>query len=111
MASGRTAPRPESAAPTTLTPPPRRSPPRTAAAPRGGAAPGGLFLLGLAEGRRLGQGEEQDLLAGDGADFVVQAQRLDASDPLDHRLHEGPGRLDQVGVDVLRPPPHVLLLE
>ena len=32
-----------------------------------------LILLGLTEIRRLGQGEQNDLLAGDGADVVVQA--------------------------------------
>ncbi len=34
------------------------------------------------------QGEEHDLLAGDGADVVVHADDLDAGDLLDHRLHE-----------------------
>ena len=56
-----------------------------------------LFLLGLTELRRLGEGEENDLLAGGGADVMVQAQDLDASDLLDHRFQDWPRRFDQVG--------------
>ena len=39
-----------------------------------------LLLFRFAERGRLGQGEEHDLLAGYGADIVVQAQHLDAGD-------------------------------
>ena len=55
-----------------------------------------LFFLGVAVKRRLGQGEENDFLAGCGADVVVQAQHLAAGDLLDHRFHDRPRRLDQV---------------
>ena len=48
----------------------------------------GLFLLCLAEGRRLSEGEEYDLFASYGADIVVQAQHLDASGLKDHRFHD-----------------------
>ena len=56
-----------------------------------------LFPLGLTEIRRFGQGEENDLLAGEGADVMVQAPHLDAGDLLDHRFQDRPRRFDQVG--------------
>ena len=44
------------------------------------AHPERLFLSGFPEIRQLGQGEENDLLAGDGADVMMHAQHLDAGD-------------------------------
>jgi len=67
-----------------------------------------LSLLGLTEVRRLGQGEENDLLAGDGADVMVQAQDLDASDLVDHRFQDRTGRFDQVGPYLLEQVPPFL---
>src|SRR5690349_11593933 len=47
-----------------------------------------LLLLNSAEIGRLAQGEEHDLLAGVGADVVVQTQDFDAGDFLDHGFHK-----------------------
>ena len=55
-----------------------------------------LFFPCFAGTGRLGEGEEHDLLAGDGADVMVQAQHLDAGDVLDHRLAQRPRRRDQL---------------
>jgi len=49
-----------------------------------------LFLLCLAEQRRLTEGEDHDFFAGYGADIVVQAQHPDASYLLDLRLDDRP---------------------
>ena len=57
---------------------------------------------------RLGQGEENDLLAGDGADIMVQGQHLDAGDLLDHRFHDRTGRFDQMGPHLLQQVPPLL---
>src|SRR5579871_1040125 len=67
-----------------------------------------LFLLRFAERRRLGQGEEQDLFAGAGADVVVQAHHLGAGGLLHQRLHDGPRRLDQMGAYLLEQVPPLL---
>ena len=64
-----------------------------------------LFLFGLTDIRRLGQGEENNLLACDGADVVVQAQHLDASDLLDYRFQYRPRRFDQVGPHLIEQVP------
>ena len=53
--------------------------------------------LPLTEIGRLGQGEENDLLAGYCADVMVHGHDLDAGDLLDHRLHDWTGRFDQIG--------------
>ncbi len=60
-----------------------------------------LFLLRVAENWRLGKGKENNLLAGYGADVMVQAQDLDAGDLLDHRFHDRTGRFDQMGPHLL----------
>ena len=62
---------------------------------------GRLFLFAFAEIRRLGQGQENDLLAGDGADVMVQGQHLDAGDLVDHRFEDRTGRFDQMGAHLL----------
>ena len=64
--------------------------------------------LRFAEIRRLDKGEYNDLLTGDGTDVVVQAQDLDASDLLDHRLHDWPGHFEQVGPRLLEQIPPLL---
>ena len=56
-----------------------------------------LFLLGIADLRWLGQGEEHDLFAGYGADVVAQAQHLDSGDFLYQRFHDRPCCFDQMG--------------
>jgi hypothetical protein len=62
---------------------------------------GKLSVLKLADQRRLGQGEEHHLFAGDGADIVMQAQHLDAGDFPDHFFHERPRRFDQMRPELL----------
>ena len=54
---------------------------------------------------RFGQGEENDLFAGYGADVMVHGQHLDAGDLLDHRFHDRTGRLDQMGPHLLQQVP------
>ena len=61
-----------------------------------------LFLLGVAENWRLGKGKKNHLLAGYGADVMVQGQHLDAGDLLDHRFHDRTGRLDQMSPHLLQ---------
>lgn len=51
---------------------------------------------------RLGEGEENDFLAGDGAEVVVHRHDLDVGDPLDHRLNKWTGGFDQMGPDLLQ---------
>jgi hypothetical protein len=65
-------------------------------AAEGQPIPKALFLLGFAEERRFGQGENHDLFSGRGADVMMQAQHLDASDLLDHGFHDRPGRFDEM---------------
>ncbi len=60
-----------------------------------------LLLLGITEIRRLGEGQNNDLFAGDGADVMVQAQHLDTGDLLDHRFQDRAGRFDQMGSHLL----------
>ena len=56
-----------------------------------------LFHLCFTEVKRPGKGEKNHLLAGLGADVMVQGHDLDAGDLLDHRLHDWTGRFNQVG--------------
>jgi len=72
------------------------------------AYPERLFLLGFAEIGRLSQGEENDLLAGGGADVMVQGQHLDAGDLVDHRFEDRAGRFDQMGAYLLEQVPPFL---
>jgi hypothetical protein len=67
-----------------------------------------LLLHDLTEIRRLGQTEENDLLAGGRADVVVQAPHLDAGDLVDHLFQERACRFDQVGPDLLEQLPPFL---
>ena len=67
-----------------------------------------LSILGLTEIRRLGEGKEKDLLAGDGADVVVQASHLDAGDLLHHHFQQRTGRFDQVSPYLLEQVPPFL---
>ena len=60
-----------------------------------------LFHLCFTEVRRPGEGEENDLLAGYGADVMVYGQDFDASDLLDHRLHDWTVCFDQLGPHLL----------
>ena len=69
----------------------------------------GAAISSLRRGKwRLGKGEENDLLAGYGADIVVQGQHLDAGDLLDHRFHDRTGRFDQMGPHLLEQVPPFL---
>ena len=61
----------------------------------------GLFPLGLTEDGRLVQGEENDLLAGDRTDIVVQGPHLGARDIFDHRFHDRPCCFDQMRPNLL----------
>ena len=54
-----------------------------------------LFLASRTSGA-LGQREQNDLLARERADVMMQAQDLDTGHVGNHRLHERPGRLDQM---------------
>ena len=56
----------------------------------------GLLFLGLAKQRCLGQGEQDDLFAGCGANVVVQTQHRDAGHLQHHRFQEWPRQLDQL---------------
>ena len=60
------------------------------------AAVGLLFFLRFTVNRGLGQGEDQDLFAGDGADVVVQAHHPDSGHLLHHCPQERPRRFDQM---------------
>lgn len=53
----------------------------------------------------MGEGEENDLLASYGADVVVHGHDLDAGDLLDHRLHNWPGRFNQMAPYLLHQVP------
>jgi hypothetical protein len=64
-----------------------------------------LFLIGFAEIGRLGEGEENDLFAGYGADVMVQGHDFNAGDLLDHRLHDWTGRFNQMGPYLLQQVP------
>ncbi len=66
------------------------------------------FLLRLNEIRRLSQGEENDLLAGNGADVMVQAQHLNAGDLVEHRFEDRTGRFNQMGPHLLQQVPPFL---
>ena len=61
-----------------------------------------LFLLCVAEKWRLGKGEENDLLAGHGADIMMKAQHLDVGDVLDHCFHDRSSRFDQMRPHLLQ---------
>ena len=74
----------------------------------GQATPEPLFLLCVAKSRRLGKGKENHLLAGCGADVMVQGHHLDAGDLLDHRFHDRTGRFDQMGPYLLQQVPPLL---
>ena len=56
--------------------------------------PESLFYLRFTEIRRPGEGKENHLLAGEGADVMVHGHDLDASDLPDHRFHDWAGRFD-----------------
>jgi hypothetical protein len=56
----------------------------------------GLLFLYFTEKRRLGQGEDHGLLAGDSADIVVQTHNLNAGSLLDHCFQNRPCRFDQL---------------
>ena len=60
-----------------------------------------LSILRLPAIRRLGQGEENDLFAGHGADVMVHGQHLDTRGLLDHCLHDRPRRFDQMSPKLL----------
>jgi hypothetical protein len=75
----------------------------TVLAPSGHAAAGVLFLSSVSG--RLAQREKHDLLAGRGADVVVQAQHLGASGLFYQNLHDWPCRLDEVGSHLLEQVP------
>ena len=61
--------------------------------------------LGFTEIRRLGKSEKNHLLASHGADVMVHGHNLDASDLLDHRLHDWTGRFNQMGPNLLQQVP------
>jgi hypothetical protein len=66
-----------------------------------------LFYSCFTEIRRPSEGEENDLLAGYGANVMVRGYDLDAGDLLDHRLHDWTGRFNQMAPYLLQqvPPP------
>ena len=74
-------------------------------------SPSLLFLLGAAENWRFSKGKENNLLAGFGADIMVQGQHLNAGDVLDHRFHDGTGRFYQLGSHLFQEIPPLLGLE
>lgn len=57
-------------------------------------------ILLLANKRRFGQSEEDDLFAGRRADVVVQAQDFDAGGHFNHLVQNRPGEFDQLGADL-----------
>ena len=65
-------------------------------------------LLDFADLRRVDQGEEHDLFTGHGTDVMVHAEHLDAGDLLDHRLHQRPRGLEEMGPDLLEQVPPLL---
>ena len=65
-------------------------------------------LLGFADLRRVNQGEEHDLFTGHGTDVMVHAEHPDAGDLLDHRLHQRPRGLEEMGPDLLEQVPALL---
>jgi hypothetical protein len=52
--------------------------------------------------RRPGEGEENHLLTGDGADVMVHGHNLDAGDLRDHRLQDWTGRFNQMAPYLLQ---------
>src|SRR5713226_7900722 len=48
----------------------------------------------------MGQSEDDDFFAGDGADVVVQAHDFGAGHLLDHGFHNRPGRFNQMGANL-----------
>ena len=62
--------------------------------PQTGDIEGALFVICVAENWRLGKGKENNLLAGYGADVMVQGHHLDGGDLLNHRFHGRPDRFD-----------------
>src|SRR6185312_9188930 len=61
----------------------------------------GLLAPRLAVQGSLGEGEENDLFAGHGADVAVQAHDPDAGDILDQRFQKRSGRFDEMGPHLL----------
>ena len=55
-----------------------------------------LFLPALSELRRLGKSEEHNLFAGDGADVVMQAARLDARNVINQCFQGRPGGFNKL---------------
>ena len=62
-------------------------------------------LFCFTENRRLGEGEENHLLAGCCADVMVQGHHLDAGDLLNHRLQDRTGCFNQMGSHLLEQVP------
>ena len=55
-----------------------------------------LPFLFLPKDRRLGQSEQYNFFAGDGADVMMETQHLDAGDLLDECFHDRPCRFDEL---------------
>ncbi len=70
-------------------------------------APHREMLLRFAEVRRAGEREKNDLFADFGADVMVHGHDRDASNLLDHCLHDGASRFEQLGSQPLEQIPSV----
>ena len=62
-----------------------------------GSGSGPLFLLRISKQWRTREGEEYDLLAGFGANVVVQADNFNPGDFFHRRLHDGASGFDELG--------------
>lgn len=70
-----------------------------------------LSLLGFAETGGRGQREKHDFFTGAGADIVMQTDHADTGGRLNHRFHERPCQLNQLGADFLEQIPPLLGLK
>jgi len=61
-----------------------------------------LFLPALSELRRLGKSEEHNLFAGEGADVVMQAARLDARNAINQCFQGRPSGFNKLGSYLLQ---------
>lgn len=60
-----------------------------------------VLILGVAVGHGVGEGEEEDFFAGEGADVVMQAQHLHTGDLFDQFFHGRARGFDEMGAYLL----------